>query len=823
MRIWRITVLIFIILKYSKNTLGKGIGIHFNRSPESLVAPLHDEVIFDCALNITPDNIKWLHNSKEIPALFRSTSNNGLVVKVDDITRTGDYQCVAIFGSAALISTAATLSLATLKEFNSSSLCVNEKITISTGNTISLNCGKPIQSDPPALIQYYKNGEPLSRTPVSTAGSILLKNVKAEQSGVYTCSATNNIVAREVKSPMSLNLDFRSSFTAQAPQFITKPPSLYIAQKNSNISIECAPYGEPVPTIQWFNNHKTILINNNKTTIEPGLLTISNLSIEDSGVYECFAENVNGRINYEIKLEVQESPNIKNGPNEPVIINEGTSEILKCEAVGTPTPKISWYLNGEILTNNRNIIVNDGVLTLNNTPKNYSGFIQCFACNTLGCSFWSSTLQVNPKQIMYLTHQQKQQHFIDDNTTHSPQRDRKDRTHKGKNRRKEKKKKEMIPPSKPNVTRLTENSVMVRWYVPPNNGLEIRFFKVQYKEVGAGGIWNTSSDDIPMHIRCYQVDKLLPERKYIFRVAAVYSNDDHKLGSVSEHFFLNKGPPNRSLIPPTLVSAKPVNNTSILLEWQYLNSVLVPVQGFYVYYRATSTAGDYTKAIVDGQDARTFIVTHLSPNTSYDIKMQSFTVREASNFSAIFINKTYGELKSITDNPKWIDNTIENNNINSTINGMKSLYVLLGAIALVVGAILLLIFFLVFMYSRRVSSQTTELNKSSEAVSGLEPLSMNGFALNNGKIINGCAVPITTDHNLTHNNQSNGYIIHPINITNNPLAPDAKNAIEISYLTNHNNNCSENEINSLSRRAMPIPPDTPRTWRSKDTKEENYV
>lgn len=74
----------------------------------------------------------------------------------------------------------------------------------------------------------------------------------------------------------------------------------------------------------------------------------------------------------------------------------------------------------------------------------------------------------------------------------------------------------MIPPSKPNVTRLTENSVMVRWYVPPNNGLEIRFFKVQYKEVGAGGIWNTSSDDIPMHIRCYQVDKLLPERKYVY-------------------------------------------------------------------------------------------------------------------------------------------------------------------------------------------------------------------------------------------------------------------------------------------------------------------
>lgn len=50
-----------------------------------------------------------------------------------------------------------------------------------------------------------------------------------------------------------------------------------------------------------------------------------------------------------------------------------------------------------------------------------------------------------------------------------------------------------------------------------------------------------------------------------------------------------------------------------------------------------------------------------------------------------------------------------------------------------------------------------------------------------------------------------------------------KNAIEISYLANHNNNCSESEMNSLPRRPMPLPTDTPRTWRSKEAKDENYV
>lgn len=74
---------------------------------------------------------------------------------------------------------------------------------------------------------------------------------------------------------------------------------------DSNVSIECAPYGEPVPTVQWFGIRQNILMNDNKTNIEPGLLTIRNLSIEDSGTYECVAENSFGKISHSITLQVQ--------------------------------------------------------------------------------------------------------------------------------------------------------------------------------------------------------------------------------------------------------------------------------------------------------------------------------------------------------------------------------------------------------------------------------------------------------------------------------------------------------------------------------------
>lgn len=74
---------------------------------------------------------------------------------------------------------------------------------------------------------------------------------------------------------------------------------------DSNVSIECAPYGEPVPTVKWLGVHKNILMHDNKTNIESGLLTIRNLSIEDSGVYDCIAENSHGRITHSITLQVQ--------------------------------------------------------------------------------------------------------------------------------------------------------------------------------------------------------------------------------------------------------------------------------------------------------------------------------------------------------------------------------------------------------------------------------------------------------------------------------------------------------------------------------------
>lgn len=56
--------------------------------------------------------------------------------------------------------------------------------------------------------------------------------------------------------------------------------------------------------------------------------------------------------------------------------------------------------------------------------------------------------------------------------------------------------------------------------------------------------------------------------------------------------------------------------------------------GFYVYYRAVSSAGAYEKVDAAGA-ARSLALHHLAPDTRYELKLQAYTAQAPSDFSAI--------------------------------------------------------------------------------------------------------------------------------------------------------------------------------------------
>lgn len=257
-------------------------------------------------------------------------------------------------------------------------------------------------------------------------------------------------------------------------------------------------------------------------------------------------------------------------------MKEGKDLDAECTVSGTPDPKITWLINGESVLNDSNIEAIENKIYFRPIEKRHAGIIQCFATNAVGTEFGFTFLQVYPKQISN----------SDGNATNAPSANTRPTRRKKKGRRPKKPKGHqavMIPPSKPNITRLSDESVMVRWSVPENDGLPISFFKVQYRELGLasqqnnGGHsrskssrWKTTNADIIPFLRSYQVDNLKPDHVYKFRIAAVYSNNDNKNGPNSAKFHLKREDfYAKNLLPaPRLTHTEAVSPTAINIYWE---------------------------------------------------------------------------------------------------------------------------------------------------------------------------------------------------------------------------------------------------------------
>lgn len=90
----------FICVSVEKST-ERHVGLWFVRSPEPIVAPPGDEVVFECSLNVGSESVRWKHNAEYLPPDSSGpTSHNtarplpatNRLVKVLDERQAGDYQ-----------------------------------------------------------------------------------------------------------------------------------------------------------------------------------------------------------------------------------------------------------------------------------------------------------------------------------------------------------------------------------------------------------------------------------------------------------------------------------------------------------------------------------------------------------------------------------------------------------------------------------------------------------------------------------------------------------------------------------------------------------
>ena len=75
---------------------------------------------------------------------------------------------------------------------------------------------------------------------------------------------------------------------------------------------------------------------------------------------------------------------------------------------------------------------------------------------------------------------------------------------------------------------------------------------------------------------------------------------------------------------------------------QYLPIDQSPIEGFYVSYKPYDSLQDFTKDPVIGNNMREHMISGLSPDSEYSIKIQAFNAAGESDFSNSVVKRTLG-------------------------------------------------------------------------------------------------------------------------------------------------------------------------------------
>jgi len=598
--------------------LNRNIGIAFTNLPESRIAPPGDRVFFNCETNIGKDEqIRWLHNGAELGQREDvKITQNQLAIKVRKSKRknhrqTGRYLCVAGMGDTYIMSEPARLHIAHLDKFPARS--TPPDVEANDGNDVMLACNPP-ESQPPAIIQWYKDDKLLNYTDniqLINLKHLLLIDVNSTDAGLFTCQASNHLTREVTKHPEPLNLTVLTPEEKHKPRLLFEPETEYHPTIGEDLTIPCSASGFPKPTIFWTHTAFNAVPKPVNTPLH-GLLSIENAGHNDTGEYTCHIFNGRGRkILRRTIVTVFEKPKCTIYTNNTEPFNEGDSLELFCEAVGFPLPQIHWVVNG-------NRKHRDNPLFIEKLAISDAGIYQCFSENKVGTSSDTVILPIIPK-MMNATNAQR------------------------KNSRKKNERDQLVPPNPPNVTKLSEDSVMLTWSVP-NVTQNIQFFKVQFRDLGTKedrhkSDWQTVDGEIDPHMRSFEVPGLYENHLFRFRIGAVINNDNI-LSNLSKRFHLEKNDQKRPSLIPHISNVLQLGETSLSIQWTVPEAINEKVEGYFIHYRESTSAGPYHKITIFGEATHSHIIDHLKPGAQYEIKVRAFNLAGPGPFSIIRYQKT---------------------------------------------------------------------------------------------------------------------------------------------------------------------------------------
>uniref|UniRef100_A0A4W3J257 Contactin 1 n=1 Tax=Callorhinchus milii TaxID=7868 RepID=A0A4W3J257_CALMI len=347
-----------------------------------------------------PDDLtyRWLLN--EFPKFiisddrrFVSQSTGNLYISKVKSTDIGNYSCIVTSPSISKSVFSKYISLipqtdGAMKRYPADIRIRFTDTQVLMGQNLTLECfalGNPI----PEITWKKIDGSLPSSAELSTFSSVLkLINIQPEDEGIYECEARNSKGKDKIEGRI----------TVHAHPYWVHPINDTVKDIKSDLIWPCEAKGKPQPTYKWLRNGETTYgFLNTRFRVNRGELKILRLTLEDSGMYQCVAENKHGSIYSNAELKVLAlSPDFKLNPvKKKLLAARGGKVIIECKPKAAPKPTFTWSKGTELLRNSSRMSIGfDGSLEIRDVTETDKGSYTCFAVNDRGKANSTGTLSI---------------------------------------------------------------------------------------------------------------------------------------------------------------------------------------------------------------------------------------------------------------------------------------------------------------------------------------------------------------------------------------------------------------------------------------------
>ncbi|XP_033613007.1 leucine-rich repeats and immunoglobulin-like domains protein 1 isoform X2 [Fukomys damarensis] len=274
------------------------------------------------------------------------------------------------------------------------------------GKDIRFTCSAASSSSSPMTFAWKKDNEVLANADMENFahvraqdGEVMeyttilhLRHVTFGHEGRYQCVITNHFGSTySQKARLTVNV---------LPSF-TKMPYDIAIRTGTTARLECAATGHPNPQIAWQKDGGTDFpaARERRMHVMPDddVFFITDVKIDDSGVYSCTAQNSAGSISANATLTVLETPSLA-VPLEDRVVSLGETVALQCKANGSPAPRITWFKGDRplSLTERHHFTPGNQLLVVQNVVAEDAGRYTCEMSNALGTERAHSQLSILP-------------------------------------------------------------------------------------------------------------------------------------------------------------------------------------------------------------------------------------------------------------------------------------------------------------------------------------------------------------------------------------------------------------------------------------------